>query len=318
MLRMPHRARAHRPDRHGGSKADAGRARRADRARRRCRQARPRCRATITFPRRRPARTPHRDPSRRSANFDGRPIPDTPCPLLPHDVVRFAGQAVAMVVAETLAQAKDAAEAIEVEYEPLPVLVDARVAVKPDAPLLYPAPRLQRRRRGADGRPGRHRGGVRQGRPRRAASRPRSSASPACRWSRARCVGWFEPDTGRYILHAGSGGIVRQKREIAAILGVAARQGARHRRRHRRQLRHAQLAVPGVSAGRVGRAPHRPAGEVDRGAHGIVPVRPPGPRPGLASPSWRSTRTAAFSRCASIRYPTSAAMRPRWCRCARA
>ena len=35
------------------------------------------------------------------------------------------------------------------------------------------------------------------------------------------CVAWFEPDTGRYTVHAGSGGIVRQKREIATILGVA-------------------------------------------------------------------------------------------------
>src|SRR5690606_29277759 len=34
------------------------------------------------------------------------------------------------------------------------------------------------------------------------------------------CVGWVEPDTGRLRLHAGSGGIVRQKREIANIFHV--------------------------------------------------------------------------------------------------
>lgn len=152
-------------------------------------------------------------------NFDGRPIPDTPCPLLPHDIVRFSGQAIAMIVAETIAAAKDAAEAIEVEYQPLAALVDARVAVKPEAAPLYPElgsnvvveakmgdfaateagfakaahiTRLETRIQRITGVP----------------MEPRS------------CVGWYETQTGRYILHAGSGGIVRQKREIAGILGV--------------------------------------------------------------------------------------------------
>ncbi|HET7718256.1 MAG TPA: xanthine dehydrogenase family protein molybdopterin-binding subunit, partial [Bauldia sp.] len=44
-------------------------------------------------------------------------------PLLCHDVVRHVGDPIAFIVADTLEQAKTAAEAIEVDYEPLPVVI---------------------------------------------------------------------------------------------------------------------------------------------------------------------------------------------------
>ena len=50
-----------------------------------------------------------------------------PQPLLPADRVRHVGEAVAMVVAETLPQALDAAEAVEVEYDDLPRVTSPRV-----------------------------------------------------------------------------------------------------------------------------------------------------------------------------------------------
>jgi carbon-monoxide dehydrogenase large subunit len=56
---------------------------------------------------------------------------------LAKDTVRFAGEGVALVVAETLAQAYDAAELVEIEYEELPPVVDLRDAMKPDAPQLH-------------------------------------------------------------------------------------------------------------------------------------------------------------------------------------
>lgn len=58
-------------------------------------------------------------------------------PLLVADKARHAGDAVAIVIAESLAQAVDAAEAIEVEYEELPAVVDAFKAVQPGAPLVH-------------------------------------------------------------------------------------------------------------------------------------------------------------------------------------
>ena len=60
----------------------------------------------------------------------GQPCASAPRPALAHDRVRFAGEPVAIVVAQTLQQARDAAEAIWVEYEELPSVVDARAAVK--------------------------------------------------------------------------------------------------------------------------------------------------------------------------------------------
>ncbi|MCU1428716.1 MAG: carbon monoxide dehydrogenase large subunit, partial [Actinomycetia bacterium] len=58
-------------------------------------------------------------------------------PLLALGVVRFVGEAVAAVVAETRAQAVDAAEAIVVEYDPLPVVIDPEAAIGGDV-LLFP------------------------------------------------------------------------------------------------------------------------------------------------------------------------------------
>ena len=56
---------------------------------------------------------------------------------LARGVVRYVGDPVAMVVAETLAQAKDAAELIEIEYEELPAVIDIEDALKPGAPRVW-------------------------------------------------------------------------------------------------------------------------------------------------------------------------------------
>ncbi|MER6472385.1 aerobic carbon-monoxide dehydrogenase large subunit [Streptomyces collinus] len=56
--------------------------------------------------------------------------------VLATDKVRFQGQEVAFVVAEDRYAARDALELIDVEYEPLPAVVDARRALDPDAPLI--------------------------------------------------------------------------------------------------------------------------------------------------------------------------------------
>src|SRR5580700_3009392 len=70
-------------------------------------------------------------------NRDGSPRRDTPRPVLAVAKVRHVGEPVALVVAETLAQARDAAEAIVVDYVELPASVDARAAMAPGAAPLY-------------------------------------------------------------------------------------------------------------------------------------------------------------------------------------
>ena len=68
---------------------------------------------------------------------DGSPIRYTPRPALAGDKVRFVGDPVACVIAETVAQAKDAAEAVALDIEPLPAVVSARDAAKPGAPQVW-------------------------------------------------------------------------------------------------------------------------------------------------------------------------------------
>jgi carbon-monoxide dehydrogenase large subunit len=70
---------------------------------------------------------------------DGSPIRYTPRPALAGDKVRFVGDPVVCVVAETVAQAKDAAEAVAIDIEPLPVALTPADAVKPGAPLVFDA-----------------------------------------------------------------------------------------------------------------------------------------------------------------------------------
>jgi carbon-monoxide dehydrogenase large subunit len=70
-------------------------------------------------------------------NRDGTPMKTPTRHSLATDKVRFVGDPVAFVVAETWAQAKDAAEAVEVDIEALPAVTDARAAAEPGAPLVF-------------------------------------------------------------------------------------------------------------------------------------------------------------------------------------
>src|SRR5258708_924502 len=60
-------------------------------------------------------------------------------PMLARDRVRFVGDIVAMVVAETKAEAVDAAEAVIVDYDPLPVVVDPEAALEAAATVVHEA-----------------------------------------------------------------------------------------------------------------------------------------------------------------------------------
>jgi carbon-monoxide dehydrogenase large subunit len=70
-------------------------------------------------------------------NADGSPMRRTRRDALATDRVRFVGDPVALVVAKTAAQAQDAAEAVVLDVDELPAVIEASEAVKPGAPLLY-------------------------------------------------------------------------------------------------------------------------------------------------------------------------------------
>jgi carbon-monoxide dehydrogenase large subunit len=151
-------------------------------------------------------------------NRDGSPVPAAPHHVLATDRVRHVGAAVAFVIAETIVAAKDAAEKVEVEYEPLPVVISAAASAEPNARRLYDdLPNVM-----IDAEVG-------------------DAAAVDAAFARAAHVtqldtwinrvtgvpmeprsalGVYDAASGRYTLYAGSGGIVRQKREIAQILGV--------------------------------------------------------------------------------------------------
>jgi len=151
-------------------------------------------------------------------NRDGSPVPAAPHHVLPADRVRHVGQAVAFIIAETVAQAKDAAEKVVVDYEPLPVVTDGTAGAQSNAPRLYDdLPNIMIDAEVGD-----------------AEATDAAFARAACvtrldTWinrvtgvpmePRA-AVGVYDAASGRYTLYAGSGGIVRQKKEIAQILGV--------------------------------------------------------------------------------------------------
>jgi aerobic carbon-monoxide dehydrogenase large subunit len=142
-----------------------------------------------------------------------------PQPLLPVDRVRHVGEAVAMVVAETLPQALDAAEDVEVEYEELPRVTSSETATVPGAPAVW------------DEAPDNVLVDTMFG-DRAAAARAFAAASHVVSMDihigrvtgvplepRA-ALGHYDTSSDRYTLYAGSGGPVRQKTELAAVLGV--------------------------------------------------------------------------------------------------
>src|SRR5216684_1079002 len=140
--------------------------------------------------------------------------------LLPADKARHVGEAVAMVVAETVAQALDAAEAVKIDYEVLPGVFHAEDAMRPGAPAVWdevpnnvPVDTLF-----GD-----------------AAATEKAFAAAAhvvamdfhvdrvtgVPLEPRAALGHYDAQSRRYTLHAGSGGAVRQKRELAAVLGIA-------------------------------------------------------------------------------------------------
>jgi carbon-monoxide dehydrogenase large subunit len=69
---------------------------------------------------------------------DGKPCFIPRRPVLAEKTVKFVGQAIVAVIADTRQQARNAAELVEVEIDDLPVSVDLQASAEPDAPVLHP------------------------------------------------------------------------------------------------------------------------------------------------------------------------------------
>jgi aerobic carbon-monoxide dehydrogenase large subunit len=144
----------------------------------------------------------------------------SPHRVLPHDKARFAGEAVAMVIAESVSVAKDAAERVRVEFEPLPAVTDTVAAAAKGAPQIWDEAGSNTC---IDADVG-------------------DAAATASAFAHAAhvvkldtwiqrvtgvplepraAIGSYDPASGRTTLYAGSGGVVRQKHELAGVLDVA-------------------------------------------------------------------------------------------------
>jgi aerobic carbon-monoxide dehydrogenase large subunit len=151
-------------------------------------------------------------------NTDGSAKFVSPHLPLPADRARFVGEAVAIVVAETVAIAKDAAELVNIEYEALPSVTTTLLAAAPDAPRVWDEHAnvaLDAQLGDPDATD--------------AAFAGAAHVTSIKTWIQRltgvpleprAAVGSFDAQTGRYTLFAGSGNVVRQKRELAHILGV--------------------------------------------------------------------------------------------------
>ena len=151
-------------------------------------------------------------------NRDGSPLPMTPHAPLPADCARFVGEAVAMVVAETVHAAMDGAECVKVDYDVLPCVTGALTAAKAGAPTLHDGYANVCIDADAGDLAATEQAFARAAHVVRLATWiQRVTGVPVEPRAAVAC---YDGATGRYWLHAGSGGIVRQKGELAGILGV--------------------------------------------------------------------------------------------------
>ncbi|MDE2227925.1 MAG: xanthine dehydrogenase family protein molybdopterin-binding subunit [Alphaproteobacteria bacterium] len=141
-------------------------------------------------------------------------------PPLAHGRVRFVGEPVALVVAATLNQARDAAELVRVDYAPLPAVTGEGEAMRADAPTLWrdaPGNIALDLNYGDEAATGRAFAAAA-----RVVERVFTNQRIAnCQMEPRAALGRFDAASGRYTLIAGTQGVVRQRATLAAALGVA-------------------------------------------------------------------------------------------------
>jgi carbon-monoxide dehydrogenase large subunit len=150
---------------------------------------------------------------------DGSDMRHTGRPALTTDKVRFVGDPIACVIAETVNQGRDATEAIEVEIDPLPAVTDPPTAVASGAPQLY------------DDAPGNLALDFHYGDAEKVAAAFAAAAHVAkVQLVNSRVVvntlepraalGAFDAASGRFTLHAGSQGVMGMRAQLAFVLGA--------------------------------------------------------------------------------------------------
>ncbi|HWD57088.1 MAG TPA: xanthine dehydrogenase family protein molybdopterin-binding subunit, partial [Stellaceae bacterium] len=130
---------------------------------------------------------------------------------------RFVGEAVALIVAETLAQAKDAAELVAVEYCPLPAVTTALAAAEPGAPELWDGRNVVVDALVGDG-------AATEAAFARAAHVARLDTHvqrvTGVPMEPRAALAEYDAESGRFTLYAGGGGVGRPRKDVAHMLGI--------------------------------------------------------------------------------------------------
>ena len=152
-------------------------------------------------------------------NSDGSSTPLKPYPVMASDEAQHVGDIIAMVIADTTAQARDAAELISVTWEDLPAAIDLEEAVRPQAPLVFA------------GAPGNTAYDTHIG-DKQAADKAFASAAHTIRikivnpravanyMEPRSAVGEYDAQSGRFVLNVGSQGVHILQGLVAKILKV--------------------------------------------------------------------------------------------------
>ena len=207
------------------------------------------------------------------------------------DKVRYVGDPVALVVAETRAQAMDAAELVDVDYDDLPVVTDMEDALADDAPLQFEAigSNIATPARGQGHRP-------------TCSTTP--TTSPACGWStsaspppRSRATrSWSGRPADGMEVWVSTQHPHMARDLLAKAIGVDAAARPRRRAPRRRRLRRQGRHRPRPRRDRAGRPAARPSGEVvgdpERGD-----ALDAGPRPGAVRRARAHRATARSPAC---------------------
>jgi aerobic carbon-monoxide dehydrogenase large subunit len=150
---------------------------------------------------------------------DGSPMHRPACPALTSDNVRYVGDPVAIVVAETAAAAKDAAESVLLEVDPLPAITRPSEAAAPEAPQLH------------DGVPGNVAAEFHYGDTDKVAAAfaiaghitrldiP-SNRIVVCPMEPRSAIAEYDPETDRWTLRVGCQGVFGLRNGLANVLGV--------------------------------------------------------------------------------------------------
>ena len=229
-------------------------------------------------------------------NFDSRPIPKPVQWPLATGKVRYVGEPIAFVVAETRQQAKDAAEAIFADIDPLPAVTEAAARPSAPRPCYDEAPDNVV----LDWKFGNEAAVDAAFAARRAHHHVAHPQQPHRRLRHGAALGhrarWRATAS---ILRLGCQGVFGLRDLLRGVLDCPARQDPRAHRQCRRLLRHEGERLPGIylrhlHAARI----TRQARQVDGRPQRQLPLGQPRPRPRPYGASSRSTRTGISSPCA--------------------